>query len=351
MGLWGPKITAEVGRPWLDPALDAVVAEVEPVLRPHAKVDPDRLDPATPAVAAAVDRVVDVVASLRGEPQRQLALLRPLSEVLPAGAGHLLNRADAAVQDQRDEADLRALAGWAMVGVAWQIRTSARAKDVPRHRWVPFADMVNRADAQNVTALERIPGHPIAATSRLSTGLGSGHLDSAGWQERFEAATETEPTLFPAHEAMLYALTPKWYGSLEVMFDFARRVAREAPPGDPVTAMLPLAHLYSMDACRFGTHDVAQWLAALKEGLAEVHAARERWLAGRSPAEAGRAHPFGLDANQLFGWAYSIVAKDLAREHFAVGLGRVATMPWSLLGDPAAAYLEMVTSLKVKKSS
>ncbi|MFN8076002.1 MAG: hypothetical protein U0Q15_11350 [Kineosporiaceae bacterium] len=350
--MWGKKIAAEVGRPWLDPGLDAVVADVEPALRPYEQVDPDRLDAASAVVAPAVDRLVEAVAGLRGEPDRQVALVRALSDLLAPAADHLLRRAEGVGPDHAaDEADLRAMAAQGLLAVAWQIRSGALARDVAAHRWVPFHDVVARADAQCVRALELTPGHPLAATTRLTAALGSGDLDSAGWQARFEAATATAPTLFAAHDSMLYALTPKWYGSVEAMFGFARRVAREAPEGEPVAAMLPLAHVYHWEAGVLGGESPAKGLAVLKDGLPELLAARGRWLAGRSPAEAGRAHVAGLDANHLFGWAFHIVDKDLAREHFSVGLGRVARMPWGLFGDPAAAYGDVMKRLKVKTAS
>jgi hypothetical protein len=48
-------------------------------------------------------------------------------------------------------------------------------------------------------------------------------------------------TLFPAHSARLQILAKKWGGSHEEMFEFDA-----APTGDPLAAMVPLAHFEVM---------------------------------------------------------------------------------------------------------
>ena len=115
------------------------------------------------------------------------------------------------------------------------------------------------------------------------------------------------------------------------MFDFARRVAQEAPVGDPVGAMLALAH--------------AEYLVEEGKALVEpqdqallVHASQQ-WVAG---GEAAMRHPRALEAHQLFGWAFRSSNPDLRHFHLSRGTGRMNWAPWDYLKDGEKAYRELL---------
>ena len=193
-----------------------------------------------------------------------------------------------------------------------------------------FHEVLEEADDVGRAALDLDPSNPGAACARLTSGRGLG-LPADEWWHRFDVGRRARSTLFPAHHHMLQALCKKWYGSHEMMLDFARRVAREAPVGDPVGVMLAEAH--------------AEYL--IEEGTALVSPedqellafASQQWVSG---GETALRHPRALEAHQLFGWAFRKSHPELRAFHMARATGRLASLPWNYLKDGEKAYRELL---------
>jgi len=308
------------GRAWIDPELDAALDQL-PVVTPEQTVelalahlrpirtDPERHVQATEAFGKHFAKNADLVRARAGYPEPD---------------------------DPETAADVLALLGTTLVERAWLVRGNGLASTVSGKSFGHFHTLLEEADHALVEALRLVPGHPAAATKRLATALGAGAPEDEWW-ERFGVARQVRPTLYPAHRLMLTSRCAKWYGSDEAMFRFAREVAAAAPPGDPVVAMLPLAHIEYF--CAMGIRlpqgsDFANAPDAVRERQADVGAvieASRRWCgqSGRLPPP----HPRGIEAHQLFAgfFMWTEGQEQLTRWHLRQSKGRMSSQPWGYI--------------------
>lgn len=330
-----PTVLAIEDRPWNNPALDATIGAL-PQLPP----------------AEAVEAALAHVRPLRHRTEDHVQAVQALGDRLIPALDVLRGQCAAATDDDRDAADRLALLGFALIDHAWEIRGGTPAENVSQSSWSPFRSLLEEADETLQEALARIPDHPAAATARLTTALGLG-APSQQWWERFETARQVRTTLYPAHWSMLSGLCRKWYGSDELMFDFGRSVAANAPTGDPVSAMLPLAHaeylcsLVMNDAVADSTvNAVAARQRAMD--LDAVAAASYRWCGdGTAPAPA---HPCQVKAHNVFGWFLGITDehRDRGRWHLEQTGHRMSSAPWNYLApDPVRAFQDLHARLGI----
>jgi hypothetical protein len=134
------------------------------------------------------------------------------------------------------------------------------------------------------------------------------------------------------------------------MFQFAREVAAAAPPGDPVVAMLPMAHVEYV--CRLnmlappGTQmdqllkDPGGTAGRMADLPAVIEAAR-RWCGGDEGAAP--RHPKAVQAHQIFATFFLWTGeKARIRSHLQQCGGRVSHLPWGLFtGEPETVFCEM----------
>lgn len=142
--------------------------------------------------------------------------------------------------------------------------------------------------------------------------------------------------LYRANTIRLLTLTRKWGGSEKECFDFARGRTRDLPPGHPMLALIPLAHIEALSE-RLMTGNTATriWhvLRYLKNGAvrAEVDAASHRLLAG---SDHFAHHPSSAAAHQAFACVYHRAeANERARPHLERGGEQSADWPWVYFGD------------------
>ena len=301
---------------WNDPGTDTLATFTRDDARPRGE-----------RLAAALDRMK----ATRQDPER---MLLAHSRAADLGGAHpeplgeltaLLEAGPLASADPLDRADGLAVLAYATVHAAWEVRGSGRAATVERDAWPVFHAMAEQADELGQQALELVPDHPCAAVTRMWSGMALG-LQPAEWRHRFEVARRRRPTLYSAHTGMLQAMCRKWYGSHEAMFGFAREVAENAPPGDPVSAVLPYAHVeYWLDI-----EDDDEMKRARSEDATLVARVSDTWLSG----PGGHDHPQVVEAHQLFGWFF-VVTGDKARAnlHLSRTGGRISSMPWDYYGS------------------
>jgi hypothetical protein len=133
-------------------------------------------------------------------------------------------------------------------------------------------------------------------------------------------------------------LFPAWGGSAQEMPRFAREAVSRAPDGDPMPALLPLAHFERVAAER-SPMSRGGWFS--DEALREVVSHAGRWL-------DGDGHPRVVEADSLFGAAFYLAdLRRPARGHLIRTGGRVSRLPWSYLGDPAQRFLRACGRLTV----
>jgi hypothetical protein len=308
---------ADTLRPWIDPDLDAAMDQV-------VKLAPE----------PAVEFVINYLRPRRHDPERHLQAMEALGDKLSSAPDVMRARAGRLHLDDRDTgSDVLALLCYVLIDYGWQIRSGRPATMVSRDAFAHFHTVLQEADHAGAEALRLVPNHPSAAVCRLQTAIGLGLTLDEFW-DRFAEARHFSPTSYRAHTKMLTALCDKWYGSDEAMFQFARQVAASVPPGDPATAMLPLAH--AEYACRIEMLDptVADGvLAPEAEALrrADLDAAIEasrRWCGGdgRTPPP----HPQAVVAHNLFAGYFLFMPgqEERTRFHLEQCRGRRARFPW-----------------------
>jgi len=292
------------------------------------------------AVPAKVEGALSLMAWARWSAERAVlvgcAAADTFASTHDAALGELTARAHAG--EPEDAADALGLAAQMLVVSAWRVRTGARADDVPKAVWPHFHRLLEGADELGQQALLLRPGDPLAAVARLTSGRGLG-LPPDEWWPRFEVARKAEPTLFPGHAQMLQALCLKWYGSHDTLLDFARTTAEQAPAGEPVTAMLPLAHLELWLAA--DTVDVSWRREQVRRDLPLIDHCSRAFLTAdaQSLAEGSRRrHPRTPEAHQLFGWMLWRENHPAAATHLARARGRRSELPWDYYPDAEATF-------------
>lgn len=319
-----------LGRCWDDAALDAVLVTDRPG-------DPQAL------LAGALAHLTAV----RHDPERSVLAYEALQD--PMGR-HIDAVRFAATREQGGPAAVEAttLLVFALIGAAWpasgHVGVSPGGQTPATQTAVQVDALLEEADELALTVLAAQPGHPGAAVARLITGRGLG-LPADEWWYRFEQCRLIRPTLYPAHVHMLQALTPKWYGSDGLMFDFARRTFHDAPPGDPVLAVLPLAHVEFMVRLQSGVGPRARVDPV-------IHAERRRdeaAIRAKGFRIIDSPHPRALEANQLLGWYEAIFQLANAKRHLERSGARMAYYPWVYLApDPVGSYLALRKAAKMR---
>jgi hypothetical protein len=319
------RATVITGRCWLDPALDVAVEAVRAA---------DGL-----GTEQRIDAALAHLAAVRDDPERLARANQEFADGLAGSLDELRERART-LRAGPEAADARALLARALVVAAWDRRGPGWAADVPDDVWKPFRVLLEEADEAAYDALERSGDHAGAAASRMVSALGLG-LPRDEWWHRFEVARRAKPTLWPAHASMLSALCAKWYGNDELMWDFARRTVAQAPAGDPVVAVLPIAHLEQLlSYSRAQTPDAARrWANDLRTGADDLAAAGARWAGAGTPPP----HPMAYQSHQLFGYALTMAGdKPRARSHYTAGSRRLGGLPWDFVGgdDPVGKFVQ-----------
>ncbi|MFE3327752.1 hypothetical protein [Streptomyces sp. NPDC059176] len=232
---------------------------------------------------------------------------------------------------QPDAALPRVLLAHRLIFAGWDIRSSLRAEHVSREQFEEFHAYLRRAEALLIDVCAVEPDNALAWYLRLVTARGL-QLGQSEARRRYDRLTEHHPDHWAARGALLQQLCPKWGGSWEAAFGFAREVAATAPPGSPSHAVIAQVHLERwMDlGGREGT-------AHLKDPAvrAELHAA----------AAASVFHPqfragfHWVSAHNYFAAAHCLAGRHGdAAPHFRA-LGDAATEhPWDYVGTPAAEF-------------
>lgn len=316
------------GRCWLDPALDAALDDVTAPRDPAARVA---------ASLAHLD-------SVAGDPERSalahMELSEPLAPDLDVVRGLLRERGTT-------DREALALLAHVLVAAAWAVRGGGYAETVEKASMSSFQALLEESDEVALEALARTPGHAAAALARLFTARGLG-VPPDEWWYRFGQARVSCPTLYPAHQAMLQALCKKWYGSHDLMFQFARQVAHDAAPGDPLIAVLPMAHAeYLLERMR-GLDAGARW--ALVPKLRDERRQDLALVEAKAQGLIGSSHVAAPAASQLVGWFLASTGNTAAARPFlSWRWQRMARHPWGYVSDGTVdGYIKVLKEAKVK---
>jgi hypothetical protein len=137
------------------------------------------------------------------------------------------------------------LASWSMgsfyISYAWDARGSGWGSTVTEEGWKKFNERLRLAEQHFIHACELDPQDPRAPASLITIARGLGY-DSGYMEKWFKQAVEADPKYYGAYKNKLTYLMPKWQGTREEMFAFARECAANPPKGSRVALILMDAH-------------------------------------------------------------------------------------------------------------
>lgn len=136
----------------------------------------------------------------------------------------------------------RALLGGRQIVQAWEVRTSARAKDVSQEQFRQFHAMLARAETGLIDVCAMEPTWAFPWYLRLTTARGL-ELGASETARRYDRLAEHAPDHYPAQLAYLTQLLPKWSGTWERAREFAETCAANAAPGSASHTLVAEMHL------------------------------------------------------------------------------------------------------------
>jgi tetratricopeptide (TPR) repeat protein len=127
------------------------------------------------------------------------------------------------------------------INYAWEARGSWFANTVTEGGRTLFKDRLFTAKEylEKAYSLDQSDPHVPAYLITVAMGLG---LERGEMEKHFKRAILADPKDKQAYLAKLQYLMPKWYGSEEEMFSFAREAARKAPADSRIPGVLADAH-------------------------------------------------------------------------------------------------------------
>lgn len=293
-----------VGAPDFDPA--AAVPDAARWREAVRTKDWPALEAAFAELADVDDRAfaVSVIAELEGAE----VFLREVAEREPSGLARVL-----------------LAARWTAQG--WQARTGARARHVSAGQFALFHEFLRKAEQLLIDVVARHPDDGPAWSQRIQTAIGL-QLGQSEARRRYARLAAHHPRFLHAQRRMVQQLSPKWGGSWDAVFAFARERAAEAPPGSPAAVLIVDAHL-------------EQWVDNGGNHLQRADVRQELVEA----AERSVLHPdfragyWEAAVRNTFAMAFGLSGgHGRAAEQFRA-LGTLATkLPWAYLGDEAAAF-------------
>ena len=185
-------------------------------------------------------------------------------------------------REEPDEPSAWLVSGAHLVDWAWQARSRDLTKDVDPQARATFQERLRLAaeDLDRSAGMDLQDPTPHAFQLRVAIGLGR---PPEATRKIFDEAVGRCPDHYLAHESMVSYYSPRWHGSPEAMFRFAREVAGNAPEGSLLPAMIVQAHVECWDGWRAGT------VAAVARGLFRRSASSRR--DHRSLRRVGRFDP------------------------------------------------------------
>lgn len=223
------------------------------------------------------------------------------------------------------------------IGWAWEARGMGYAETVQQDAWQIFYARLVEADRDlaRAAALDEADPTPHARSIRVALGLGLG-LDER--RRRFAEAARRHRWHVDAHTLMIQALSAKWSGSHEAMFDFARSASAQAPDGHSVHKVVALAHIERwLNLHRESADGVARAGAYFADDQArqEVYRAADRSV--RAANYAGKM--FTAADRNVFAMCFWLMGDYDAQLEQMRQIGPwIQAIPWQYQGDPGPSY-------------
>jgi hypothetical protein len=226
------------------------------------------------------------------------------------------------------------IAGAHSINWAWEARGSGYASSVSEEAARLFFARLERAEEALHRAASLNPKDATPWTWLMQSAVGL-QLGLEAIEERFERAVALSAEHRRAHSTMLAAVSKKWFGSHDDMFDFARRRSMQAGPGSFIHVLIAEAHVERWLSDRdFQNGSGDAWLQS-DEVRNELMAASElthRGVGVRCGIESIRA------ANYFAFCFWRGGLHRLAQTQFEATGNWITERPWAYMGDPIAAF-------------
>ncbi len=131
--------------------------------------------------------------------------------------------------------------GLFLVKYAWNSRGSGVGSTVTDQGRTIFNERLQEAERLLEKAYGLEPNDPVVPASLITVAMGLGH-NREQVEAQFQRALKADPSDYWAYNVMLTYLMPKWHGSRDEMFAFARYWAKNSPAGSMGPLVLAKAH-------------------------------------------------------------------------------------------------------------
>jgi hypothetical protein len=239
-----------------------------------------------------------------------------------------------------DDGDLALVRGANAIHRAWEHRSHLPADEVTGEQFEAFHATLEDATALLQQAADRLPGDPEPWHLALVHARGL-EAPPEVWGEYLGSLRDADPWHYAGHRAALELVTEKWFGSHDQMYDFAARVAADAPRGERVRT-LPLTAVFEHMAKDGPPAAVA------RPGTSEAVDLAVEWLAAsgdRGP------HVVSVHRNTL---VFVLFHSSRFREAYdeLVAIGPYATSyPWAYYGEAREEFLQYRKHVVVKTAA
>ncbi|MDG4796294.1 hypothetical protein [Micromonospora sp. WMMD1082] len=175
--------------------------------------------------------------------------------------------------DQPEDPLAGAMLGAYLIRAGWRIRSAEQAQYVSRQQFAQFFDHLRRAEQVLIDVTARHPEDAAAWTQRVTSARGL-QLGQAEARRRYDRLAAHHPHHLPAQSSLLQQFCPKWSGTWERAYAFARECTAAAPPGAPNAVLVVEAHLER--AIDHGNLSAAGEFLRGPQVRAEIHEAAHR---------------------------------------------------------------------------
>ena len=219
---------------------------------------------------------------------------------------------------------------------AWEARTGQAAEDVAAEAWKVFFERLKQADEQLHIAAEMAPEDSAPWICLMRTGVGL-EVGEEEHRLRYEEAVRRNPESEEASRLLLTALSLKWGGSHDAMWEFVHQRIAAAPDGSPLHMLVAMGHIEAWLGERMLGDEAKIHHSRYFERpeiQEEIRGAWRRYL-GATPATS----PWEGFNRQWFAVSFYLM-RDFAAakaEIEKIGLG-IQRTPFGYLGGPLKAY-------------
>lgn len=334
---------------------DAFNRYKEEMTRDRSSKPPWDTDPAPYDPAYGDPLVVDVADALdRGAVERAGALLdaapirrrRALWHRALTATDERVEVVTRALANHPEDPTLHSLAGFLLVEWAWEARGRGYAATVAPETWAVFDGRLSEAAAVLMRAHDLAPGSIEPWLHLLAVARGR-QLGVEAARSCFDQAQDREPWEPNTCLAMIQNLAPKWGGTDDSMFEFAREVTASAPASSPAHGVVPMAYLELL-VQRMRTLPEAEALAPGEgpDAHDELLAAAERSIF--DPGYVTDAQ--GLRTADIFLLASYLGGHDLLSQRtIELMAGRYGEHPFDYFGDSGRMHrkVEILTARRL----